>query len=87
MEIKSYKIREEPAKVNDIDGTASKTFNTVAGRVDVFTYVGGLHGEPFTTFECTVGNRQFHAKIQRWYSHRYFRRLANQFADMVLNGN
>jgi hypothetical protein len=51
------------------------------GTVHIFSYPGGPHGRAFTKLEMHAWGMTFHRRLDRMYSHRWFRRLAGCFAQ------
>jgi hypothetical protein len=86
MEIGSYKPRSGFKSFNRerVDGSGKAEIYTDFGVVNFFTFPG-TNGPPehraFTSLDMYLAGRVFYATIPgRFYSTRWWRRLANEFA-------
>jgi hypothetical protein len=67
--------------VDDGRGTKARDaeFRREHGVVKVFSYAGGEHTGPFTSFEMYIHPYAYYARLPRHYHDRWLGRLARQF--------
>lgn len=84
LEIQSYKPGPELFRLNPDDGSGKAQIYTEFGVVKFFTFPGSappnVEHRAFTSLEMFFAGEIYHATIGRYYSPRWWRRLANKFA-------
>lgn len=85
MEVNSYvPSRETLWEVNRSDGSGKARIHSHFGVVAFFTFPGDDRHRAFTTLEMYYRGRVYHATLEeKFYSPRWWRRLAYGFADQV----
>jgi hypothetical protein len=62
------------------DNSEKGRIYTAAGVVDVFCYLGGEHGDPFTRLDLFIWPFEFWLQLPRSYPRGWLGRIARQFA-------